>query len=185
MLWFKVYFALIIFKIALKFVTKWINYIKLCEKLHFFDLHWKKGAVIGPKSLRVVTLFHDKNKHCAFISIFDSMYQVLRNCPCNSPLLNPMLTLTSYLGREGRQMLTGTLYWNTLTQIDCCHQSKGKERKNNTWLKNVTCQRKIELRQKTIFLRGEITCCLELNVQVSRSIVSHKGWCCLLIISTI
>ena len=139
------------FQNSLKFVTKCINYIKLFEKLHFFDLHWKKGAVIGLKSLRVVTLFHDKNKHLCIHFNFDSMYQVLRNCPCNPPLLNPMLTLTSYLGGEGRQMFTGTLYWDTLTQIDCCHQSKGKERKNNTWLKNVTCQGKIELRQKTIF----------------------------------
>ena len=137
------------FENSLKFVTKRINYIKLCEKLHYFDLHWKRGAAIGPKSLRVVTLFLDKNKNCAFISVFDCVNQVLRNGLCNPSPLKPMLTLTSYLGRRGGQMFTRTLY--TLTQIDCCHQSKEKERKNNTWLKNVTCQGKIELRQKIIF----------------------------------
>ena len=173
------------FQNSLKFVTKYISYIKLCEKLHFFDLHWKKGAVIGPKSLRLVTLFHDKNKHCALISIFDCMYKILRNFPCSPTPLKPMLTLTSYLGRVAGQMFTRTLYWDTLTQIDFCHQSTGKERKNNNWLKNVTCQGKIELSQKIIFKwRNKLS--LALSVKISWSIVSCKGRCCLLlIISTI
>ena len=40
-------------------------------------------VVIGPKSFWVVSLFHNRNKHCALISIFDSMDQILSNCPCS------------------------------------------------------------------------------------------------------
>ena len=94
-----------------------------------------------------------------------------------------MNQLTSYLGRAGGQMFTGTLYWYTFTKIDFGHQFKGKEGKVTADWKMLHAKEKLSLGRK-LFFKWKNKLWSGVEPQNNVNIVSPEHWCCLLIIST-